>query len=94
MYTFIRSRDFEKSFRRLGNGDFREVIKKELSQIINTLVFGKNLGPKYRDHKLNGIYAVCRECHVKNDLLLIYQIRKEDQILVLIDIGSHSYLFE
>lgn len=93
MYTLIRSRDFGKSFRRLGNSELRGVIKKELSQIINILASGKSLELKHRDHKLNGIYATYRECHIKNDLLLIYQIRKEDQVLFLADIGSlHIYL--
>ena len=34
-----------------------------------------------------------RECHIKGDLLLIYKIEKENLILILVDIGSHSQLF-
>ena len=38
---------------------------------------------------MNGL----RECHVKNDLLLVYQIKKQKLILLLIDLGSHQDVF-
>lgn len=49
---------------------------------------------KYKDHKLTGNYKDFRECHIKPDLLLIYQ--KQDEILTLtcINLGSHHKLFK
>jgi len=41
---------------------------------------------------LQGEYAKFQECHLKPDLLLIYCI--EDNILKLVDIGSHAELFK
>ena len=47
---------------------------------------------KYKDHQLIGKMKDFRECHIKPDLLLIYMI--EDNTLKLVDIGSHSELFD
>ena len=58
------------------------------------LARGEMLDAKYRDHKLQGDYAGYRECHIRADLLLIYQVRERLLVLVLVDIGSHAYLFE
>jgi len=49
-------------------------------------------GKKYKDHSLIGDYADFMECHIKPDLLLIY--RFEESILKLVDIGTHSELFD
>ncbi|ECC1461956.1 type II toxin-antitoxin system YafQ family toxin, partial [Campylobacter coli] len=48
---------------------------------------------KYKDHKLKGEFKELRECHVKPDLLLIYQKQDDKLILTCINIGSHSELF-
>ena len=61
--------------------------------MIDLLILGKKLPIKYQDHELNGEFIGYRECHIKSDLLLIYKIEKENLILVLVDIGSHSQLF-
>ncbi len=66
----------------------------EIDFAINTLASGKKLADKYHDHKLTGEYSLYRECHIRPDLLLIYQIKEEVLILVLINIGSHSSLFK
>ena len=34
-----------------------------------------------------------RRFKIKGDLLLVYQKRNKDLILVLVDLASHSYLF-
>ncbi|WP_157808194.1 type II toxin-antitoxin system mRNA interferase toxin, RelE/StbE family, partial [Helicobacter pylori] len=34
-----------------------------------------------------------RECHLKPDLLLVYQIKKPKNTLFLVRLGSHSELF-
>ncbi len=57
------------------------------------LANGKVLDKKYKDHKLSGDYIGYRECHVQNDILLVYSIEGEVLVLYLLDIGSHSELF-
>lgn len=63
----------------------------ELQKIIELLVNKRSLPTKLRDHNLTGNWFNHRECHVKNDVLLIYKI--EDNILFLSRFGSHSELF-
>lgn len=65
----------------------------KLDEIVDILAAGKQLEPKYKDHKLNGKYQGYRECHIEADWLLIY--KKFDSILVLILLrtSSHSELF-
>jgi mRNA interferase YafQ len=63
----------------------------ELQKIIAFLAEQRALPVKYRDHNLTGNWATYRECHVRNDILLIYKI--EDNILFIARFGSHSELF-
>ena len=63
----------------------------ELQQIIELLAKKKHLPAKNRDHYLTGNWVKHRECHVRNDILLIYKV--EDDILFLTRFGSHSELF-
>lgn len=73
----------------------RKSIQK-LKEVINTLLKGEKLEIKYRDHVLNNDkrFQDCRECHIEPDLLLIYRIVKEELILLLVEIGTHSDLFK
>ena len=47
---------------------------------------------EWRDHKLNGKFKNLIECHIKGDLLLVYQIGKKSycELLVCYRIGTHS----
>ena len=93
MYTIRRSKDFEVSIERLKYSGIKISIKKKIEETIDLLVSGQKLPLSYKDHSLNGEFSKYRECHVKGDLLLIYKIEKEDLVLILSDIGSHSQLF-
>lgn len=71
---------------------------KDISKLINVvkqLANGEKLADRYRDHKLNDnkTYKNCRECHIEPDWLLIYEIKDDCLILLLVDTGSHSSLF-
>jgi len=66
---------------------------KEVEIIIEKLSNGEILEPRYNDHKLQGEYKNCRECHIKPDLLLIYQKYDDVLLLLCIAVGSHSELF-
>ncbi|MCR5332650.1 MAG: type II toxin-antitoxin system mRNA interferase toxin, RelE/StbE family [Bacilli bacterium] len=65
----------------------------EADDIVDQLSEGKELDPKYKDHKLVGEYEGKRECHIEPDFLLIYQIVKSEIVLLLVRVGSHSELF-
>jgi mRNA interferase YafQ len=78
------------SKRLMRSGNFSEADEKKLFDVIKNLAQGKKLDSKYRDHPLTGNWRKHRECHIKPDLLLIYQM--EGETLRLIRIGSHSEL--
>ena len=91
MYQVIFASQYKKSLKKISkSGNFPI---NEIEKVINLLILGKVLPSKYRDHVLNGELFGYRECHIKGDLLLIYKIEKENLILILVDIGSHSQLF-
>lgn len=94
MYRIKPSGRYKKSIRKIrSSGRFSMFDEKELNNVINTLSSGKRLDRKYQDHALKGDMLEYRECHIKNDLLLIYYINNNELILVLANIGSHSKLF-
>jgi len=64
-----------------------------LETVIDTLLEGKVLDEKYRDHALTGNYIGFRECHIQSDWLLIYRIEHDELILVASRTGTHSDLF-
>ena len=85
-------KSYKKDFRRLKNsGKFKE---GKLKEVIIALLKQEKLDEKHRDHQLNGVLSHLRECHIESDLLLIYQTDKENGKLHLVNIGSHSDLFE
>jgi mRNA interferase YafQ len=91
MYQVVFSSQYRKSLKKISrSGNFPI---KEIERVISLLILGKILSVKYRDHGLGGELLGYRECHIKSDLLLIYKIEKENLILILVDIGSHSQLF-
>ncbi len=65
----------------------------KLFDVISTIAEGGKLDEKYRDHKLNGDYAGCRECHVEPDWLLIYEVMDKVLVLMVYRVGTHSELF-
>ncbi len=45
--------------------------------------------------EIKGEWNEFRECHVKGDLLVVYQIRKKSycEVLIFANIGTHSEIF-
>jgi mRNA interferase YafQ len=94
MYFIQSTKDYDKSYTKLLKSGVKDVVTEEIWHVINTLAKNEKLDARYRDHKLQGEYSGYRECHIKSDLLLVYQIREKQLVLVLIGIVTHSYLFE
>ncbi|MCF8127015.1 MAG: type II toxin-antitoxin system YafQ family toxin [Deltaproteobacteria bacterium] len=88
-FGLARTKKFKKSYKKLHLKDRDEAI---LIDIVSKLLNGVALDEKCKDHSLQGAYAQYRECHLKSDLLLVYRIYGNE--VQLIDIGSHSELFE
>lgn len=53
------------------------------------------LPAEYLDHQLENSrnFKGVRECHIKNDWLLVYRIHENELILELLYTGTHSDLF-
>lgn len=58
---------------------------------MTALVNDEPLPEKFCDHALQGQLKGTRDCHIKPDLVLIYE-KPDDETLLLIRIGSHSEL--
>ena len=78
----------------------RKLAKKrgfDLSLLYEPIILlakGESLPNKYRDHQLKGRLSAFRECHIKDDWLLVYRIVKDKLILSLHSTGTHSDLFD
>ncbi|EFK09192.1 toxin-antitoxin system, toxin component, RelE family [delta proteobacterium NaphS2] len=88
-FGLARTKKFKKSFKKLHLKDKDEAIYID---VVSKLLNGIPLDKKYKDHLLKGNPEQYKECHLKPDLLLIYRFHKNE--VQLIDIGSHSELFE
>lgn len=87
---------FTKSFKK----QFKKILKqgkdqKKLLEVLKYIANGKELDPKYKNHKLinDKKYNNCYECHIESDWLLVYKIEENELILLLFATGSHVELF-
>lgn len=76
--------------------DYKLTMKRGLDiflidSIIQDLINEKPLQEKHKDHALSGDYKGYRECHIKPDWLLIYQVG--NGVIVFERTGSHTDLF-
>ncbi len=88
-YRLFKTNQFKRSYKKLKLTD-----KEDLAyiDIVYNLLCGIDLVDKYKDHQLKGDMKEFRECHIKPDLLLVYML--DDDTLKLVDIGSHTELFD
>ena len=85
----IATRQYKKDFKK-----YRNIPSKveKIFTVVNILEKGKKIPNEYLPHKLEGVYKGCMECHIENDLLLIWFDTKNN-LIKLIRLGSHSELF-
>lgn len=79
------TRQFDKDLKNLG-------LMPELIDVLHALINDLAVPEKYRDHVLQGNLKKYRECHLKPDVLLAYQITDDSIILIAID--NHNNLFK
>jgi mRNA interferase YafQ len=72
-------------------GQHRATLENDFKTALHALVSDTPLAQKYRDHPLSGERSGFRDCHVRPDLVLIYE-RPDGQTLRLVRLGSHSEL--
>lgn len=87
MYTMKATKVFKKDIKKLNKDEYSEV-----QYVINLLKLGKKLPEKYRDHKLKGDKTGKRDCHIRPDLALVYEVNKEIYLIKLLRVGNHANL--
>ena len=90
-YALHLSSRFKKSYKRISRNSKFNI--EEYKKVVSELMLGNELNPKYKNHKLKGEYVGCMECHLQNDILLVYYYIEKELVLYAVDIGSHSELF-
>ena len=80
---------FKKDYKRIKR---QKKDTSKLKKIVELLISGQPLDPKYRDHSLSGSWKNHRDCHIEPDWILIYRV--SDANLYLERTGSHAELFK
>lgn len=84
MLQIKTSKDFDRDIRKVK-------LTTNLVEVLSRLSRNEVLPEKYKDHALTGNWKGWRDCHVANDLVLIY--RTDDETLYLARLNSHSEIF-
>lgn len=93
MFEIVTSTKFLKDLKLLKK---RSLNDFQLLQNVITILANKGhmgLDKKHKAHKLSGTYKGYWECHVKPDLLLIWDENEQINLLELVRTGTHSDLF-
>lgn len=77
---------FEKDLKKAG-------LSAELVDVLHHLIHGKTLPAVYLDHQLKGALKDYRDCHVKNDLVLLYRLLEDGKTVELYRLNTHSEIF-
>ncbi|MEK7066635.1 MAG: type II toxin-antitoxin system YafQ family toxin [Patescibacteria group bacterium] len=90
-YSVIPLKRYCKALVRLNRR--KGFSRRRLEEVIHILQSGGVLPVKHCDHQLTGDLKKYRECHVQPDVLLVYEIRADVLILILVNIGDHQEIF-
>ena len=91
MRTISFATAFKRDRKRVAKTPHHSDLDSILIFALELLVADKPLPAELLDHSLSGKWARYRDCHLKNDLVLIY--RSFDNERHLARLGSHSELF-
>jgi len=89
MLTLSLSTQYRKDYKRISRRGYNVDL---LNDVIRQLLEQKTLAPRYEDHPLKGEFAGMRECHIKPNWLLIYEIDGVHLILTATRTGTHDDL--
>ena len=89
MKEIRKTSQFKKDFKCFSK-DLNKV--NLLYAIVAKLANGENLPAEFNPHQLKGEWKNYMECHVEDDYLLIWY-DKDECIIKLVRLGSHSELF-
>jgi mRNA interferase YafQ len=90
MFVLKMTSQFKKDLKKIKNNPHKI---QNLKQVLLNLEENGVVPSEYYPHKLTGNYSGYMECHVENDMLLIW-IDADENIIKLVRLGSHSELFK
>lgn len=79
---------FEKDLKRVRR---RKKDLNKLWAVVEQLLAGERLEPRYRQHRLSGRWSAYWECHIAPDWLLVWGW--EADLLIVVRTGTHADLF-
>ena len=91
MWSIERTRAFKRDYRRELRRRRGNRLDDRLSQIVIALANDIPLDFHHHDHALSLPWADFRDCHVRPDLILIYE-KVDRDLLRLVRLGSHAKL--
>ncbi len=91
MRTIRRSSRFKKDFKRESRAGHGQLFLDTFTTTIQQLAEDAPLPDKLFDHALTGNWNGYRDCHIRPDIVLIYQ-KPDEETLDLVRLGSHSEL--
>jgi mRNA interferase YafQ len=86
----VQTAQFKKDLRKVARSGRHRV--EDLLEAVDDLARDQRLPERYRDHALTGDLSAYRECHIRPDWLLMYELTPGR--LVLVRTGSYSELFD
>jgi len=91
MRTIKQTARFKRDLKREAKGQHRVALANGFVKMVEALAKDEPLAEQHRDHALTGNWKDHRDCHIKPDLVLIYQ-KPDDETLRLVRLGSHAEL--
>jgi mRNA interferase YafQ len=91
MRTIEWTGQFKRDYRREKKGRYRAALDACLFPVVEKLANDEALETRHVDHALAGEWRDHRDCHVRPDLVLIYQ-KPDGETLRLVRLGSHAEL--
>lgn len=82
---------FSSQFKRDLKKHYIELVSPAWSEVFHCLLNDLPLPAKYCDHALKGKLTGTRDCHVKPDLVLLYE-KPDSNTLFLSALNTHSEL--
>ena len=91
MYTVKFTNQFKKDWKLcMKRGYPMDVLRGVITALAQT----GTLPAKYKAHKLSGSRAGEWECHIKPDWLLVWEQNDKELVLLMLNTGSHSDIFD
>ncbi|QIW16088.1 addiction module toxin RelE [Pasteurellaceae bacterium RH1A] len=84
------TKDYKRDLKRLATQP-ELLLSAEMVEVMYCLYNNLPLPEKYKDHPLTNNWKGFRDCHIKNDLVLIYQ--KTEDSLTFVRLNTHSEIF-